>query len=408
MEEKLIDAVQKKYGVKILNRGDCEKLSEIILEQTNENVNYNTLRRIYGLAQKVKTRRDTLDILSRFIGYKSYYNYVNELPHEVSWESRLNLYELIDKNDTKNLLLFLENKAQSSEDMLLPLINLIREYLSARKINELNILFNSDLLKKNIITYNQKLIVGNSIGILLRSIQLNKHEITALSKTMFYRTTIFEIFVDYSSLNGYYSEFSHLLIKKRDYKNKLFIRCLLNLKAYLNNSKITSIHIKNSALINLHPVLRGRYYSNFLLGDKKSELQFFNIKSLVSSNDLFQSYYEPMVISIVTMNTEVKYWLITQVEKAFEQKIYSEPHYINTYQLMKTHYYAEIGETKKSKDIFEAINIDNFILCYKSFLLYFYYSLGYELYETTEMNELMKQSLKNNPYKRLKYNYKKN
>ena len=108
------------------------------------------------------------------------------------------------------------------------------------------------------------------------------------------------------------------------------------------------------------------------------------------------------------MNTEVKYWLITQVEKAFEQKIYSEPHYINTYQLMKTHYYAEIGETKKSKDIFEAINIDNFILCYKSFLLYFYYSLGYELYETTEMNELMKQSLKNNPYKRLKYNYKKN
>ncbi|MBT4473344.1 MAG: hypothetical protein HOC64_07020, partial [Bacteroidetes bacterium] len=73
MEGILTKAVEKKFGFKILNRGDCEKLSEVIYEQTNKNVNYNTLRRIYGLAKPVKTRKDTLDVLSQYVGYESFY-----------------------------------------------------------------------------------------------------------------------------------------------------------------------------------------------------------------------------------------------------------------------------------------------------------------------------------------------
>ena len=161
MEGILKNAVEKKFGLEISNRGDCEKLSEVIHEHTSKNINYNTLRRMYGFAKPVKTRKDTLDILSQYVGYKSYYHFANAAPFEISWESRLHLYELKDNKDPKTLLLFLEQKSQRGEDITLPIINLIREFLLAKRIREINILFDSDVLKNNIITYKHKLIIGH-------------------------------------------------------------------------------------------------------------------------------------------------------------------------------------------------------------------------------------------------------
>ena len=414
MEENLIKAVEKKFGFKILNRGDCEKLSEVIHEQIDKNINYNTLRRIYGLAKPVKTRKDTLDVLSQYVGYISYYHYVNEAPYEISWESRLHLYELKDNKNTKALLLFLERKAQRAEDIVLPIINLIREFLLAKRIRELNILFASDVLKNNIVIYNQKLIIGNSAGILLRSIKLSKQEINLLCKTPFFRATIFEIFVDYSFLNGYYAVFLKYFSEKKDYKNKLFVKCLLNLKSFLNNEKIKNIQIGDTQLMELHPILIGRYFSNFLLAEKK-EAHFFKIKTIANSFTFlsrdYEIYYEPIVIAIVTNNLKVQFWLIEQIEKHLSKNAYPEPHYLETYHLMKTWYYAQTGAIERAKDLFEKININNFILSYKTFLLFFYYAAGHKLYQTIEFQQLTENYLEKNPYKYLTQfcaNYMKN
>ena len=414
MEKNLIKAVEKKFGFKILNRGDCEKLSEVIHEQIDKNINYNTLRRIYGLAKPVKTRKDTLDVLSQYVGYISYYHYVNEAPYEISWESRLHLYELKDNKDTKALLLFLERKAQRAEDIVLPIINLIREFLLAKRIRELNILFASDVLKNNIVTYNQKLIIGNSAGILLRSIKLSKEEINLLCKTPFFRATIFEIFVDYSFLNGYYAVFLKYFSEKKDYKNKLFVKCLLNLKSFLNNEKIKDIQIGDTQLMELHPILIGRYFSNFLLAEKK-EAHFFKIKTIANSFTFlsrdYEIYYEPIVIAIVTNNLKVQSWVIEQIEKHLSKNAYPEPHYLETYHLMKTWYYAHTGAIERAKDLFEKININNFILSYKTFLLFFYYAAGHKLHKTIEFQQLTENYLEKNPYKYLTQfcaNYMKN
>jgi len=414
VEKNLIKAVEKKFGFKILNRGDCEKLSEVIHEQIDKNINYNTLRRIYGLAKPVKTRKDTLDVLSQYVGYISYYHYVNEAPYEISWESRLHLYELKDNKDTKALLLFLERKAQRAEDIVLPIINLIREFLLAKRIHELNNLFASDVLKNNIVTYNQKLIIGNSAGILLRSIKLSKQEINLLCKTPFFRATIFEIFVDYSFLNGYYAVFLKYFSEKKDYKNKLFVKCLLNLKSFLNNEKIKDIQIGDTQLMELHPILIGRYFSNFLLAEKK-EAHFFKIKTIANSFTFlsrdYEIYYEPIVIAIVTNNLKVQSWVIEQIEKHLSKNAYPEPHYLETYHLMKTWYYAHTGAIERAKDLFEKININNFILSYKTFLLFFYYAAGHKLHKTIEFQQLTENYLEKNPYKYLTQfcaNYMKN
>ena len=406
----LKNAVEKKFGLEISNRGDCEKLSEVIYEQTSKSINYNTLRRMYSLAKPVKTRKDTLDILSQYVGYTSYYHFANAAPFETSWESRLHLYELKDNKDTKALLFFLEQKSQRGEDITLPIINLIREFLLAKRIHELNILFASDVLKNNIITYKQKLIVGNSAGILLRSIKLSKKEIHLLCKTSFFRATIFEIFVDYSSLNGFYAVFAKHFSEKKNYENKLFVSCLLNLRSFLNNEKIRNIQISDAKIMELHPILIGRYFSNFLLAEK-NKAHFFNIKKVANSttflSPVHEIYYEPMVIAMLTNNLKAQLWLIEQIEKYLSQKAYPEPHYLETYHLMKTFYFMQTGAVEESKNMFEKINLDNFILSYKIFLLFFYYAAGYKLFQTQELHQLMKNYLKKNPYECLSVFYTK-
>ena len=410
VEKILKSAVEKKFGFQILNRGDCEKLSEVIQEQTSKSVSYNTLRRIYGFAKQVKTRKDTLDILSQFVGYRSYYHFANAAPYEISWESRLHLYEHKSNKDTKSLLLFLEQKSQRGEDITLSVINLIREFLLAKRIQELNTLFASDVLKNNIVTYKQKLIIGNSAGILLRDLNFSQKEFNLLCDTQFFQATIFEIFVDYSFLNGFYAVFLKYFSEKGSYKNKLFVSCLLNLKNFLNNKKIKPIEISDAKLTELHPILIGRYFSNFLLAENKQAI-FFDIKKAANSctnvSPIHEMYYEPMVIAMLTNNLKVQSWIVEQVETHLSQKAYPEPHYMETYHLMKTFYLTQTGALKESKHIFKKINTDNFILSYKTFLLFFYYAIGYKLYQTPELKQLMKNHLTKNPYKYLSKFYSK-
>jgi len=258
------------------------------------------------------------------------------------------------------------------------------------------------VLKNNVVTYNQKLIIGNSAGILLRSITLSKQEINLLCKTPFFGATIFEIFVDYSFLNGYYAVFLKYFREKQNYKNKLFVKCLLNLKSFLNNEKIKNIQISDTQLMELQPILIGRYFSNFLLAEKK-EVSFFNIKTTANSTTFlsraYEIYYEPTVIAIVTNNLKVQSWLIEQIEKYLSKNAYPEPHYLETFHLIKTWHYAQTGAVRKAKDMFEKINVNNFILSYKTFLLFFYYAAGHKLYQTIELQQLTKIYLKKNPYK---------
>ncbi len=402
MESNLKEAVEQKFGAKILNRGDCEKLAQVISDQTGNGVNYNTLRRMYGLAPPVKVRINTLNTLSIYVGYSSYYQFRKESPYEVSWSASLKIYEYLFSPNQESLIALIKNNMLKNEDYLLPLINIIREYIIDHRIDELVRLFNSESLNPEKFRYKQKLILGNSVGILLRTHSLSKKEVLKLSKSSFYRTCIFEIFVDYSSFDGYYSSFLSVLHNSRLYKNKIFVKCLLNTKAYLNCTPTTIFLLKNKEIKPLHPILKGRYFSNFLLDQVHTKDFFYSIKRYVDPINMFQLFYEPMVISIVTKNISAQAWLIEQIETQKKRHNYGEPHYNEVYKLMQTQYHQSSGNFKKARDMFATINTDNFILSYKSFLLFFYREVGYCLSKTEEMRSLLKLSLKNNPYKRLR------
>ena len=56
MIEILKQKTEVKIGININNRGDCVKLSNAILEVTDKELSYNTLRRLYHIVKGEKAK----------------------------------------------------------------------------------------------------------------------------------------------------------------------------------------------------------------------------------------------------------------------------------------------------------------------------------------------------------------
>ena len=78
----MIDLLKKelelKLGQKIENRGDAELLAHVIQETIDHQISYNTIRRFFGVSTKVKPNKNTLNILAKFIGFKSYIHFIEK------------------------------------------------------------------------------------------------------------------------------------------------------------------------------------------------------------------------------------------------------------------------------------------------------------------------------------------
>ncbi len=57
MIDKLKYQVEEKIGCKITNRGDCQLLSNAILDVVGVDISYNTIRRLYDLAPRTKPNK---------------------------------------------------------------------------------------------------------------------------------------------------------------------------------------------------------------------------------------------------------------------------------------------------------------------------------------------------------------
>ena len=106
MIQNLLTEVIKASGIDVHTRGDCELLSALILVETDMFVSYNTLRRLFGLAEGGKPRQQTLDVLSKFCGYDGYRNFCVDQPKLSLWKQREELYLLLSLGDASSAISF--------------------------------------------------------------------------------------------------------------------------------------------------------------------------------------------------------------------------------------------------------------------------------------------------------------
>ena len=96
--------IEIRLGQKVLNRGDCELLSNLILETIDIEISYNTIRRLFGLAVNVKASKKTLNTLAKFVGYKNYIHFMQTHLEEETQNLSILIFRVVYQADKAEVI----------------------------------------------------------------------------------------------------------------------------------------------------------------------------------------------------------------------------------------------------------------------------------------------------------------
>jgi len=399
----LKEEVEKKIGKKVKNRGDCELVSNVILETLELEISYSTIRRLYGLINETKPNIKTLNILAKFVGYKNYVHFLQSHSFKQKIDLTEIIYKTVSEKDSEEIIKLVENTKNSTEDFLSMIIILIRELWHNENYGLINRIFELKALKFNSFSYYEILKLGNSIGLLIRK----KSKIAPiLLNNINFLECVFLIFVDYSNLNTYYGD-SLKIIKKNNFKYDitLFSSALLEFRNFLNNKNVNKITFKASKTKRLHPILSGRLLSLKLLSvDPNKRLRILNThhKSLLTKGNIISHYYELFTTSILLKNIEIMSFLISRITLKVEFH-YQKTH-LNSFYLMCLFYYKLTGDIENETKFLKSFKLLDCRDSYKEFislmhLIYLYNST------TTRVNQKKIKTRYLNLSKKLNYSY---
>ena len=259
----MIDLLKKelelKLGQKIENRGDAELLAHAIQETIDHQISYNTIRRFFGVSTNVKPNKNTLDILTRFVGFKSYIHFIETY----SFKEKKNLSELIYKavynKDNEEIISLVKQIKKTPEDFVSFIIIIIRELIYNKDYHILNNIFKLKEMEFNSFSYSEVLLIGNATGLLLRKHQMDNY---ILLKNRNFLQCVYSSFVDYSNINGFYGEWAKFVVGNNVNRDIIiFSNAILELKKYLNQKKIQNDFGDLAYSNKLHPILCSRLLS---------------------------------------------------------------------------------------------------------------------------------------------------
>ena len=369
----MIDLLKKelelKLGQKIENRGDAELLAHAIQETIDHQISYNTIRRFFGVSTNVKPNKNTLDILTRFVGFKSYIHFIETY----SFKEKKNLSELIYKavynKDNEEIISLVKQIKKTPEDFVSFIIIIIRELIYNKDYHILNNIFKLKEMEFNSFSYSEVLLIGNATGLLLRKHQMDNY---ILLKNRNFLQCVYSSFVDYSNINGFYGEWAKFVVGNNVNRDIIiFSNAILELKKYLNQKKIQN-DFGNLAYSNkLHPILCSRLLSiNFLNspGQKTDETLNKYIKSHSKNKQIYVDYfYETFITAIYSKNIGLMKSLINIMNfNKISTFTYQKDH-LNMYYFMCLFYHLLAKNNSEIKKYLKLINFNFFRSSYKDF-----------------------------------------
>lgn len=383
----------ERVGFKINNLGSAIQLSNIILEEKDEFISYNTIRRLYKI---VKTNENpskkTLDIISRFNGYNNYNHFIKTFKYENKWKLQNDIYEILNKMDLDLLIHFIRKNLRAKEDHVSIVIQILRELFLQKRYNELYKALEIEELKIENLTYDEVAHIGNGIGLLLRKIKLEDDVIKTLLQIKNYQDLVYTMFVDYANLNKYY--LSHIkifkTIKSTDYLIS-FTESLENLHCYLNLKKTKYLDIKLKD--NYHPILKSRIIAQNILNKNKNIIQKLEQYYLQQNNPKLpiEYFYELIISAMISQNFEVMKWIIKKVEKNIEENYIYHIRHIQHYIIMKSFYFASIENKIQFKKNMKQFAIEAASTSYKEMLRVFILVSQYQFAHGHDKIELKKE-----------------
>jgi len=400
MVSRLKEEVSFKLGRDILNRGDCELLSKHILTETGHFISYNTLRRFFELnkRKKVKPRVQTLNILCQYIGYKDFDQFLSLKPQQRSFDQNLLTAEVLSHSDPDSIRIYFESFRDNNSRRLHFLIELIRDYLWRGKFGSVGLIIDALSIELDDFSYDEKLYLGNMIGLSLRRIGPDLKARSILFQNEFLNTCLFEIFVDYSSLNGYYTKF--ISAKPISQKQRLFKYALKQLRQYVNNKPLKPVDNSKKHLLrvaDLHPVLLGRLFSLQLLTSETK----VHIPVVPDGLSPIEFWYEPMVMTILTSDFRFFSRMNQEISLHLASRTYRSAHYFEVFFLMKACYCYKTKQLEKAEYNLSLINTSAFRMSYKEMLMLFVHLVSWKIRDQEHDQQAAIQISKQLNYPRL-------
>ena len=308
--------IENKLDQKILNRGDCELLSNAILETIDIKISYNTIRRLFGLAPNVKANKKTLNTLSKYIGYKHYIHFTQTYLQKEPKNLSVLVFRAVYNADKAEIIKLVQNTKSSHEDFVSFIIILSRELLYNKQYSILNQVFELDELAYEKFSYSEALFIGNSIGLLLRKQNLKDQPF--LNNTNFLRC-VYLTFVDYSNLNGYYADWTKIINKSKKTKElEIFTKAIQEFRNFLNKRTVKDSFKKLAFNTTLHPILCSRLLSVKIIANKYDNLEpildeYYLIHSKHKSK-ILEYTFELFIIAITIKNMVLMRYVIDLID----------------------------------------------------------------------------------------------
>ena len=378
--------IENKIKRKIKNRGDCEFLSNAILINMDADLSFNTIRRFFGLLPPTNPNIITLNILSQFIGYKSYLHFSQTFNYEGSHHFSELLYSAIETNNEEEVIKIIDLAKKHADDFLSLVIILSRELLHNENYSLIDRIFSLKSMDIESFSYFEILRIGNSIGLLIRK-QKKIHPILLMNKN--FLDCVYLTFVDYSNLNNYYGDISKIILNNNLREDiTLFSKSILEFRKFLNNKKTTEINIDENLERNIHPILSGRLLALKLLNKNANEtLNILNNYNLRNKHigDFLSRYFELFTTTILIKNITAMKFLVDNV--SVKIKYYHQKIHLNSYYLMCLFYYRLTSQKESELKMLANFELEDCLTSYKKYI-----ELLWLIYQYDESNEIHKKN----------------
>ena len=373
----LID-IQRKSGITVDNVRDIKNLKEEIDASVAVKIGYNTLRRLFGFLPKTVPSSATLTILSKYLGFASYLNYINNKLNYDEWYFQIKMLRLqLNQNDLEKNEVLQFNEALQNENNIIAVANYVSFLIEKNKVDSLNVFF---------AVFDYKKLSDNALTkfALLTTFSFYKLE-TKVALTIYkvliplesFRNSVPFCFIDYSHLNGYYIVVIKMINEfNANESDFLFTSLMKFYQKFYSNEDYSEILIdfpKNPNQI--YPVLLGRYYGYKILSVEKID------KSLENSikNELKSVQHHLFLIEIIpALVLKEEYDFLDSIiekyyEELFEVDRWSSKSTIANYLIGMASVNIYKGNLKVAKSNLDLVELDKIELAYTDYITLFYF-----------------------------------
>ncbi len=289
------------------------------------------------------------------------------------WREEFEISRIIHNDEENRLVEYIDSSLGQKKSFNLRLIQIIRELLIIRNFNLIRRIFELKKMNAHNFDYDGKVLIGMSIGYLLRVVNTKDKAFKQLILNENFLDLVITIFVDYGSVGTYYFEIIKTIRNNTSRKDiQVFCEGILNLKLFLNKKSNESFYILKEEE-EFHPILKSRIFSQYMLmndADIISKLNNYYQKNQVNGFIPIEYLFEINFTSILTRNFEVMKWIIEKINPETDYTFFYKYEHYNNYLFMKLIYYTKMDDHEKIATFDKHLTIQRFKSYEEMALLY--------------------------------------